>query len=147
MIKLRKFMIDDYEELVSMLYGCYSEVYSDTRKIGNKYFYYKTVMDWISSKKDIIVSCSNDEITGFSMAYTDDVGGLTEPIYYGEICYVKEKYRGGRSAYLLYKNVSQYAEERQITLVANGRYENNVTKLIEKHFKPKTMFINYERKR
>jgi GNAT superfamily N-acetyltransferase len=144
-LHLRKFQLDDYEVVVDMLYNFYIEVYGDMRKIGSKYFFYKEVAEWINSGKDIVIAEQDCDIAGFTLAYINDFGGMTEPVYYGEIAFVYPEYRKGRAAYMLYKNVVQYAQEIGLNLFSNGRVENKVSDMIEKHFNPKKMFINYER--
>lgn len=144
-MQLKKMDLVDYEEVVDMLYAFYQEVYGDIRQLGSRYFYYQTVSDWINKGKDVVLSIDKGIVTGFSLAYVDSMGGLTKPYYNGEIAYVKPKYRKGRSAYLLYKNVVEYADELNMNLLSNSRVENGVDKMVEKHFDCKKMFINYER--
>ena len=144
-MNLRRITLEDFEEVVQMYYDFTVEVFGSQRKISPKYFYYKAVIDWINSSKDVIIAEKDSTIVGFSMAYVDDFGGLTEPVYNGEIAYVKPEYRKTRAGYMLYKNVVAYADEIKMTLVANGRVDNGVDKMIEKHFDCKRMFINVER--
>ena len=139
---LRNMKLSDYEEVVDMLYMFYKEVYND-RKIGIKYRFYEKVIDWVNNKLDIIVSIHNDNITGFSLCYkvTD---GLTESYYMCDIAYVKEEYRKGRSAYMLYNNAKQYANENNLRIVTNSRIENGVSDMVKKHFKLEQKFIQME---
>lgn len=143
---LRKFQLKDYEEVVDMYYQFITEIFSEKRKISPKYFYYQKVSDWINSKKNIIIAEKNKVIVGFSMSFIDEFDGLTEPIYNGETIYVKPEFRKTRAGYMLYHNTVKYSEEIGLNIMANGRVENKIDKMIEKHFKPTTMFINYERK-
>lgn len=143
-MKLHKLTLADYEDVVNMYYEFTKEVYPD-RQIGERYFFYKVVMAWINERKDIVIVSNGKENVGFSMAYYDENGGLTEPIYNGILVYVKPKYRKTRAGYLLYKNIANYAEEKNLTLMASGRVENGVDKMIKKHFDCKEMFINLER--
>ena len=55
-MRLRRFLMDDYEDVANMLHLFYKEVFSDKRKIGSKYFFYKEVNNWINSRKDIIIA-------------------------------------------------------------------------------------------
>lgn len=143
---LRPFFLSDYEAVVDMYYDFTREVFTE-RKIGYKYFFYKTVQEWIKKGNDIVLVTTDDgEIVGFSMAFYDDFGGLTEPFYNGEIAYVKPEYRKSKAAYLLYNNVVEVAKERNLLIVANGRVENGIDKMIKKHYKATPMFINFERK-
>lgn len=146
-MRLRKFLIGDYEEVASMLHSFYNEVFSSNRKIGSKYFYYKEVSNWINSKKDIIIAEDKYfNVVGFSLGYIDDCGGLTEEVYTCDYCYIKEEFRSSRAAYMLYTNGYRYSQELGLNLVTNGRVENGVDKMIEKHFNLTSMFINYEGK-
>lgn len=142
---LKKMELFDYEEVVDMLYAFYKEVFGDTRQLGSRYFYYQAVSDWLNKGKDVVLSVDKGVVTGFTMAFVDDMGGLTKPVYNGEMAYVKPEFRKGRSAYLLYKNVVEYAEELNMNLISNSRVENGVDKMVEKHFDCKKMFVNYER--
>lgn len=144
-IQLRKFRLNDYEELVDMYYEFTKEVYQD-RKIGPKYFFHKKVSEWINESKDIVMATKDNKVVGFTLAFVDDTSGITEPIYFGEIAFVRPDYRKTRAGYLLYKNVSNYATELNMTLVANGLATNGVSNMIKKHFDCKEMFINFERK-
>ena len=143
---LDKFTLDDYEEVVDMFYELNKEFYRDIRTIGCRYFYYKAVMNWINDKKHIVLCRNkNNDIVGFTMSYIDDVSGLTETIYNGEIAYVKPVHRNTRAAYLLYNNVASVAKELKLNLSSNSRVENGVDKMIEKHFTTNKVFSNYER--
>lgn len=145
-MRLRRFLMDDYEDVANMLHLFYKEVFSDKRKIGSKYFFYKEVNNWINSRKDIIIAEDKDfNIVGFSLCYKDDCGGLTETVYTCDYCYIKEEFRKTRAAYMLYTNGYNYAKESKLNLVTNGRVENGVSKMMNKHFDLTSMFINYER--
>lgn len=143
---LDKFTLDDYEEVVDMFYELNKEFYRDIRTISPKYFYYKAVINWIADKKHIILCKDKNGVTvGFTLSYIDDVNGLTETVYNGEIAYIKPKYRNTRAAYLLYNNVASVAKELKLNLSSNSRVENGVDKMIEKHFTTNKVFSNYER--
>ena len=141
---LEKFILPYYEEVVDMYYEFTKEVYPE-RHIGERYFFYKEVGLWIKDGRDIVVAKKDNSITGFSLAYIDENAGLTNPIYNGIIVYVKPDYRKTRAAYLLYKNVSNYAKEQGLTMMANGLATTDTAKMIKKHFDCKEMFINFER--
>lgn len=145
-MRLVEFSMDYYEDVVDMFYDFNIELFSKYRKIGYKYFYYKAVMNWINDKKHIIICIDkyNNPI-GFSLAYIDDNSGLTERYYNGEIAYVKPAYRKGKASYLLYKNVVAMSVQLGLNLNSNGRIENGIDKMIEKHFNPIPLFTNYER--
>jgi GNAT superfamily N-acetyltransferase len=143
MITIRRYSIADYEELVKMHYEFISEIYSD-RKIGYMYSFYKMVDEWMSLKKDIVVAEYKGKLIGYTVAHVDAMGGLTEPVYNGEIAYVREKYRKGRASYLLYKNVVDYAKENGLKVVSSSRLENGVDKMVMKHFNAKPKYITME---
>lgn len=140
---LRKFCVDDYEQVVDMFYDFSKDVYSN-RKIGAKYFYYRAVSQWINDKKDIVVVEDKGKLVGFTLAYIDDLRGLTEPVYQGDICYVKEEYRKTRAAYMLYKNVYNYGKEQGMIVSSNGRISNGIDKMVLKHFKAEAKFTTIE---
>jgi len=143
MITLHKFKLSMFEEVVDMYYDFNKEIYTN-RKIGEKYFYYKIVTKWINSDCDIIVSLDKDIVTGFSLCYKDDNSGITEAVYQCDVAYVKPEFRKGRSAYMLYKNAKSYASEIGLKVSCNGRIENGVDKMIEKHFGLRPMFTLFE---
>ncbi len=109
MIKLRLATLDDYNELRLMFKELLKTVYSDL-KVGKDAHIDASVYDWFSSDKDVIISETDDGvITGFTVAYIQDIR-IVERYYYGDIAYVKPEFRKGRSAYLLYNNVVDYAK-------------------------------------
>lgn len=145
-MKLREFNLGDYEEVVNMYYEFTIEVFGDKRKISPKYFFYKSVIEWINSNKHIIVVCKDNEICGFSMSYIDECNGLTEPVYNCETCYIKQEFRNTRAAYLLYNNGYSVANDLRLNLLTNGRIRNGVSNMMKKHFDLEEQFINFERK-
>ena len=142
---IRKFEIGDFEEVVSMYEALAKEIYPN-RSHGAKYFFYRAVIDWVSSNKDIVVAEKDGELVGFTLAYLDHCGGITEPVYNGEIAYVKPNARKTRAAYMLYHNVSNFANEQGLTLIANAYIggENKVDKIQQK-LGGQPMFISMER--
>lgn len=136
---IRKFQVDDFEELVEMYYNFICEVHHN-RKIGAKYFFYRKVMEWINKGLDIILADDNGKLAGFTLAYIDDMKGITEPVYQGDMCYVKPEYRKGRAAYMLYKNVYNYGKEQGLLVTSNGRIENGIDQMVIKHFNAKPTF-------
>lgn len=144
MYSLKTFKLDSYEELVSMFYDMYCEIYHD-RKIGLKYRYYQKVIEWIEKNHNIIVCYKDNIAVGFTLSYMVQ-DGLTEPYYFGELAYVKPEYRKTRASYMLYKNVVNYAEELGMLLVSNSRIENGVDSMVQKHFNTTPTYITVERK-
>ena len=143
MTKIRPFQLTDFEEVVSMYHSFLVEIYPN-RRIGTKYFFYKAVEKWVNNKADIVVSIVDGNISGFSMCYEDMFGGLTEPIYQCDICYVKDEFRKGRSAYMLYNNGFHFARDKGLTLSVGARVENGVHKLVANHFDLTETFKTYE---
>ena len=143
-MKLRKFTLEDYETLVNMYYEFAKEVYHN-RKIGYKYSFYKIVDSWIDKKHDIILAERDGGMVGFTIGYIDNMGGITEPVYNGEIAYVIPSKRGSRASYMLYKNVVSYASELGLRLVSNGRIENGVAGMVQKHFNVKPTYFMFEK--
>ena len=141
---LHKFTLDEYEEVVDMYYEFTKEVYIN-RKIGSKYFFYKNVINWINTNKDVIIAKNNNDITGFSMSYTDNSSGTLDTIYQTIIVYVKPEYRKSRAAYLMYKNVSDLANEKKISHASTGSIVTGGADIIEKHFGCKKVFTIFER--
>jgi len=97
-------------------------------------------------KRDVVL-CVNekDEITGFSLGYVDDPGFI-KPYYYGDIAYVKPQFRKGRTAYLLYNNVVDYADQLGLPLIAKayvGDTANRVDKIQSKFGDP--LFVEFHR--
>ena len=142
---IRPMKLDDYEEVVDMFYRMYKEMYSGIRKVNPKYFFYRAVYGWINDKKHVIIAEKDGVICGFTMSYVDDFGGLTEPVYNGEIAYIKPEFRKTRAAYLLYNNGMEYARELGMNAISSSRVENGVDKMIEKHYQPKKMFVSFEK--
>ena len=140
---LNKFELNDYEEVVDMFYMFMKDVMSN-RKLNPKYFYYKEVMEWIRNGNHIVVAKKDGITTGFSMCRVDNLNHLTEDIYVCDYCYVKEEYRKTRTAYLLYHNSYSFAKENNYILSVNGRIDNGVSDMIEKHFNLKPKFKLYE---
>lgn len=144
-MKLIEFQLQYFEDLVDMYYKFNTEVYGSFRKIGSKYFYYKAVQKWIDEGKHIVISINSElKATGFSLCFIDDFEGLTEPIYNCGICYVKPEYRNTRASYLLYNNGFNAAKELKLNIYSSGRIENNVDKLMNKHFNLEPKFMNME---
>ena len=143
-MRLRKFTIKDYEVLVDMFYNFTCEIYSN-RAIGTKYAFYKLVDSWIEKKHDIVFAVNNSEdIVGFTVAYIDHNNGITEPVYLGDIAYVKPEYRKTRASYMLYKNVYEYSKELNMKIVSNSRIENGIDKMVQKHFNAIPKYIMME---
>jgi len=144
-MRLIPFSLEFYEDLVDMHHKFVMEVFGDKRRISPKYFFYKEVQKWIQEGHEIVLVVNDSEVAGYTMSYIDDYNGLTEPVYNGEIAYVKPEYRKTRAGYLLYNNVSQRAKDLNLNIMANGRVENMVDKMIEKHFSAEKTFITFER--
>lgn len=116
------------------------------RKIGEDYFFYRSVIGWVQAGKHIIVAHKGDEIVGFSLCYIEELG-TTEPVYFGECAYVKPKHRKTKASYLLYKNGSDKASELGLALHSNAYIGgNNKVDKIQSKFNLVPMFVGMERK-
>lgn len=142
-MKIEKFTLEHYEELVDMYYEFTKEVYPD-RKIGFKYSFYLAISEWINKKHDIVLAMNNDTVCGFSMCYVDEVDGLTEPMYRAEIAYVKPKYRRGRAAYMLYNNAYKYSKDIDMKIITLSRISNGTDKMVEDKFNLTKTYTMYE---
>ena len=146
-MKIRPFALKDFEDVVEMYYKLVKHL-SSNRKLGDKYFFYRTVMGWVANGNDIFIAeHDNGKVVGFAMGRVDDTGGITEPVYIAEIAFVKEEYRNSRAAYMLYNHVFNLAKENGITIVADAYVGDNskdqVNKIVGKFLEP--TFIKYER--
>jgi len=145
-MNIRPATVSDYTELVGMFSSLIDAVYDGVEK-GEEIFFHGAVQNWFNSRKDVIV-CEKDDgtITGFSLAYVEELGFL-KPYYYGDIAYVKPEFRKGRTAYLLYNNVVDYATQQGLPVIAKAfvseENENKVDKIQAKFGKPR--FIEYFR--
>jgi len=141
---LRPAKLTDYKELVGMFKELIETVYTEF-EIGEDIFFYGTVQQWFQLNRDVIV-CEDEDgaITGFSVCYVEDIG-IVKPYYYGDLLYVKPKFRNGRSSYMLYNNIVTYAEKMGLPLLAKAFVEegNNNNKIQKRWGKQR--FIEYHR--
>ena len=118
-MKLRPATLKDYNELVEMFKDLIAVVYKGFN-LGSDIYYHGTVQDWFKSNKDIVICETKDgEVAGFTLAYVENIG-IVQDYYFGDIAYVKPKFRKGRAAYLLYNNVVDYADQLGLPLVAKA---------------------------
>ena len=108
----------DYPEIVAMFKELIIAVYEGF-EIGEDIFFHGTVQSWYKDNKDMVVCEKDGTITGFSLGYVEDIG-IVKPYYFGDLAYVKPEFRKGRSAYLLYNNVVDYADGLGLPLVAKA---------------------------
>lgn len=131
MITLRPAVLADYEELVAMYKELLKVVYHGL-EIGEDIFVHGAVQNWYQKNNDIVIA-ENEAgvITGFSSAYVEDIG-VVQPYYYGDLLYIKEEFRKGRSAYLLYNNVVDYAKKKGLPVIAKAYVGNGNKEKINK---------------
>jgi len=146
MIKLRPATLKDYSELVDMFKDLIVTVY-DGFDLGEDIFFHGTVQGWYKDKKDIVISETEDgQITGFTLSYVEDIG-IIKPYYFGDIAYVKPEFRKGRSAYLLYNNVVDYATQQGLPIIAKAfvseENKDKVDKIQARWGKPR--FVEYHK--
>lgn len=142
-MKLRKATTSDYVEIVKMYKELVETVYHNMR-ISDDIYFYGAVIEWYKADKDIVIAEKDEEIAGFTLAYVENIG-VVEPYYYGDIAYIKPKYRKTRAAYMLYNNVVNYGKELGLKVearafVGNGN-KNNVDKIQSKFGKQE--FIHF----
>jgi len=144
-VSLRKMELRDYEQVVNMHIDFIATIYPN-RELGEYIHFYNMVSAWINHQKHIYVTEKDGELTGYSVSSVDYNHGLTEPVYFGEIAYVKPKYRKGKSAYLLYNNVVNIADELGLRLTANAFISKDKIDQIQEKFSGEPQFIVYERR-
>lgn len=118
-IIVREYKETDFEEVVRMYYQMCVEVYPHRQFKPIRHFF-ENVMFWINNNYDIVISEDNGTITGFSMCYVDNMGGIVKDYYQGECIFIKDEYRKGRSAYLLYHTNINIAESMGYILSTNA---------------------------
>lgn len=141
---IRPSKLSDYKELVDMYKELISITY-DGMTLGEDIFFYGVVTEWFKANKNIVICETDDgDIAGFTLAYMEDIG-VVEPYYYGDIAYVKPKYRKTKAAYLLYNNVVQFGKSLGVRVIAKayvgGGNKDNVDKIQSKFGNPH--FIEY----
>lgn len=119
MVTIREYKQSDFEEVVDMYHKMCLEVYPH-RQFKDKQYFYGNVLNWVAWNYDILITEQYGIITGFSMCFVDNMGGIAEDYYVGECVYVKPKYRKGRSAYLMYKTAINYADAMGFLLSTNA---------------------------
>lgn len=146
-MKIRKFEPCDFLEVVGMFKDFIKELYPN-RKLGTDIAFIENVLNWIKLQRHIFVTTTNEgKITGFTMSYVNYNDYVTEPVYHGEIAYVKPMYRGGKSAYLLYNNVVHIADDIGLILTANAFENQFKIEQIQRKFNGKKIYISMERER
>ena len=130
-MKIRNAKLEDYSELVEMYKSLIDTVYEGFEK-GEDIFFHGSVQGWFQDKKDIII-CETDDgiIAGFSLSFIEDLGFL-KPYLYGDILFVKESFRKGRTAHLLYNNVVNYADQIGLPLIAKAYIGNGGEDKVDK---------------
>lgn len=139
MVEIRTATIDDIEELVYMYYDLIATAYP-RRKQTSIAFYYNNVIEWFKNSWDVFITYDGENITGFTLGYLDNYNGIIEPYYKADIAYVKEKYRNGRSAFLLYNTV---LETQKDYIIETHALVGNASSIAEKYCE--NTFKVYER--
>lgn len=146
-MKIRKFESSDLFELIAMFKDFTKELYPH-RKLGNNIAFTENVLNWIKLQRHIFITTTNSgDITGFTLSYVNYNDYVTEPTYQGDIAYVKPMYRGGKSAYLLYNNVVQIADDLGLILTANAFINQFKIEQIQKKFGGERIYISMEKRR
>lgn len=145
-MKIRKFESQDFLEVAHMFKDFIKELYPH-RKLGTDIAFVESVLNWIKLQRHIFVTTTNDgKITGFSVSYIDYNNYVTEPTYFGEVCFVRPIYRGGKSAYLLYNNGANIAKELGLILASNAFINQYKVDKIQEKFGLKQLYISMERR-
>ena len=142
MVKVREYKDTDFEEVTRMYHDLLKTVYPK-HTVKPIQYCYRNILVWISLKYDITVTENDKEITGFGLAYADNMGGAVEEFYQGEIVYVKPEFRKGRSAYLIYSSYINYAKSQKMLILTNA---SNITE--SSHISKKLgteLFTTYQR--
>lgn len=142
MVTVRAYKDTDFEEVVDMYYKMCLEVYPH-REFKTKQFFYKNVLNWIDWNYDIIMTEKDDIVTGFALAYVDNMGGICDDYYQGECIYVKPEYRKTRSAYLMYNSFVNFADSMGYITSTNASSITESHKIAKKF--GKKIFEKYER--
>ena len=143
-MKIRIATIADHEVLVEMFTDLITTIYKGFT-LGQPFFFHRQVIAWFEKGNDVIICEKNDgTVVGFSMGYVDDIGFI-ERYYKGEIAYVKEEFRNGRGAYMLYNNLANYAEQQGMKIISSayvgGGNRDQVDKIQSRWGVP--LFIEY----
>jgi len=127
---IRKATTADYIEIVEMYKQLIQTVYHNM-KIKDDIYFYGTVIEWYKANRDIVVAEKDGVITGFTLAYVEDIA-VIEPYYYGDIAYIKPEFRKTRAAYLLYNNVVNYGKELGLKVEARAFIGNGNENMVDK---------------
>lgn len=146
-MKIRKFNVNDYLEVVQMFKEFTKELYPH-REIGSDMAFSEVVLGWIKQQKHIFVTVTREGVlTGFSMSGINYNDYLTEPIYQGDIAYTKPIYRGSKSAYLLYNNMVRISKDLGLNISANAFINQYKIDKIQRKFGGEMIYINMETRR
>jgi len=143
MVKIRRYEDKDFEEVLLMYYDLATMLYNN-HNIKPIEDFKQNVENWIIWDYDIMLTYNNDEVTGFTLCYFDNMGGIVDYFYQFEIAYIKEKYRKGRSAIAMYNHIVNYAQDKGMILAANASDLTDASILCSK-LGTKT-YTHYERK-
>jgi len=143
MVTIREFRSTDVGEVAAMYKLMCIEVYPH-RTFNKMQHFVDNVEYWHRNNYDIMVSEDKGEVTGFSMCYVDDMGGIVDDYYIAECLYIKPGYRKGRSAYLLIKQGERVAEANSYMLSTYASENTEMSRLYDKRERYK-VFTKYER--
>ena len=142
MVEIRPYQESDFEEVVNMYREILLEVYPN-HTVKPLQYMAKLVLAWIDFNYDIMVTHNYGEITGFSLGIVDSMGGVVEDYYLCEIIYVKPEHRKGRSAYLHYHTMIEYAKSQNWILGGNASTSTSSSDIAKKI--GEVTYYHYER--
>jgi len=143
-MRIEKFTLSYYEELVEMYRLFITEIYP-SRKIGTNYFFHKVVMEWIKNNRDINIALDDKgKALGFTMCYEDNNGGTTSSVYNGEIIYVNKQSRKSKVAYKLFKITEKHAHSLGMQVVGSALIQGGMAEMMSKHFSIVPKFVIME---
>lgn len=116
---IRPAFTKDLHEIAFMYRELLKDFYP-INSLGSDYHFYKAVISWIDNGNDIVVSEKDNIVTGFYMAYVDNMGGLTQATYYCSELFIKKEFRKSRAFYLLQKNLILTAKTKKLNLIADA---------------------------
>jgi len=140
-LRVRPVDADDVPELVEMYMDLVSFAYP-TRMRAPKIVFYEIVLEWFTRKDRIRIVENGEESVGFSLVTRHNAGGAVETYLDAEVTYIKEKYRKGRGAYLIYNDVFEFAKKMGMGIMSTSTPDSSP--IVNKRFGAEHAFNHYE---
>lgn len=132
---------DDMPDLVEMYMDLITYAYP-YREYAPKIVFYEIVLSWFASEDRIRIVENDTEKVAFSLVTMNNAGGATDSYLDAEVTYVKEKYRKGRAAHMIYNDVYQFGIEVGLGIMSTSTPDSSP--LVDKRFGSKHTFNHYE---